>query len=260
MAHYGVRPQAINAGKGHENGDVEQSHHRFKRGWNRLCFCVAAGTFRTGKRMRHFSTICVSRRNAKRKERFEEEKKQLRPLPARRLESFRHQKVRVQSGSTISVERNIYSVPARLIGERVQVPIYAESIEVWYGQRKEEVLPRLRGRYKHHINYRHVIEWLVRKPGRLRGIAIGRRCFRRADFAWPTIIWRRRRRDVRFGNTWGFWIWPRSRARWKSMRRYVACSMGGGVSLAAVEALVKEGMAPAPGDGGVRGTDQPIGI
>ena len=31
MAHYEIRPQAINAGKGHENGDAEQSHHRFKR-------------------------------------------------------------------------------------------------------------------------------------------------------------------------------------------------------------------------------------
>ena len=31
MAHYEVVPQAINAGKGHENGDAEQSHHRFKR-------------------------------------------------------------------------------------------------------------------------------------------------------------------------------------------------------------------------------------
>jgi hypothetical protein len=28
-----------------------------------------------------------------------------------------------------------------------------------------EVLPRLRGRGKHRIDYRHIIEWLVRKPG-----------------------------------------------------------------------------------------------
>ena len=36
---------------------------------------------------------------------------------------------------------------------------------MWYGQRQVERLPRLRGRGKHHINYRHVIDWLVRKPG-----------------------------------------------------------------------------------------------
>jgi hypothetical protein len=28
-----------------------------------------------------------------------------------------------------------------------------------------ERLPRLRGEGKHHIQYRHIIEWLVRKPG-----------------------------------------------------------------------------------------------
>ena len=34
-----------------------------------------------------------------------------------------------------------------------------------HGQRRVEILPRLRGEAKHHINYRHVIDWLVRKPG-----------------------------------------------------------------------------------------------
>ncbi len=31
LAHYGVEPDANTPGRGHENGDVEQSHHRFKR-------------------------------------------------------------------------------------------------------------------------------------------------------------------------------------------------------------------------------------
>ena len=54
---------------------------------------------------------------------------------------------------------------SRLIGERVEARLYAEHIEVWYAQRLVESLPRLRGRGKHRINYRHVIDWLVRKPG-----------------------------------------------------------------------------------------------
>ena len=40
-----------------------------------------------------------------------------------------------------------------------------DRIEVWYGQKKVEELPRLRGRAKHRVDYRHIIEWLVRKPG-----------------------------------------------------------------------------------------------
>ncbi len=43
--------------------------------------------------------------------------------------------------------------------------MYAERVEVWYAQKLVETLPRLRGRGKHRIDYRHVIDWLVRKPG-----------------------------------------------------------------------------------------------
>ena len=62
-------------------------------------------------------------------------------------------------------ERNSYSVNSRLIGAQVEARLYLDHVEVWYGQKKVEDLPRLRGRGKHRIDYRHIIEWLVRKPG-----------------------------------------------------------------------------------------------
>ena len=71
----------------------------------------------------------------------------------------------VDSGSLIHVERNAYSVNSRLIGEKVEARVYLDHVEVWYGQRKVEDLPRLRVRGKHRVDYRHIIEWLVRKPG-----------------------------------------------------------------------------------------------
>ena len=71
----------------------------------------------------------------------------------------------MDSGSLIHVERNSYSVNSRLIGAQVEARLYLDHVEVWYGQRKVEDLPRLRGRGKHRIDYRHIIEWLVRKPG-----------------------------------------------------------------------------------------------
>jgi len=86
-------------------------------------------------------------------------------LPARRMESAKRERVRVDSGSLIHVERNAYSVNSRLIGELVEARLYLDHIEVWYGQKKVEELPRLRGRGKHRVDYRHIIEWLVRKPG-----------------------------------------------------------------------------------------------
>ena len=52
-----------------------------------------------------------------------------------------------------------------MIGEKVEVRLYVEHVEVWYAQQEAERFPRLRGRKKHRINYRHIIDWLVRKPG-----------------------------------------------------------------------------------------------
>ncbi len=104
-------------------------------------------------------------RNANRRVRFAEELAVLGSLPARRLEMRRRVKVRVDSGSTIHVGGNTSSVSSRLIGEWVEVQIGAESLEVWHGARRVDHLPRLRGRGKHWIECRHVIDCLVCKPG-----------------------------------------------------------------------------------------------
>ena len=68
-------------------------------------------------------------------------------------------------GSLIRADHNTYSVPSRLMGEKVEVRLYVEHVEVWYAQQESVRFPRLRGRQKHAINYRHIIDWLVRKPG-----------------------------------------------------------------------------------------------
>ena len=107
----------------------------------------------------------VTVRNAGRRKRLDEELPRLRRLPDRRRESYKRLPVRVDTGSLIHVDRNTYSVPSRLIGERVEVRLYVEHVEVWCAQKEMERFPRLRGRKKHAINYRHIIDWLVRKPG-----------------------------------------------------------------------------------------------
>ena len=89
----------------------------------------------------------------------------LRRLPKHRLEACKRLKVRVEAGSSVRVDGNVYSVASRLIGEWVEVRLYAERLEVWYAQKLRHQMPRLRGRGKRHIDYRHVIDWLVRKPG-----------------------------------------------------------------------------------------------
>ncbi len=40
-----------------------------------------------------------------------------------------------------------------------------DHLEIWYGQKRVDTFPRLRGEGKHAINYRHIIDSLIRKPG-----------------------------------------------------------------------------------------------
>jgi hypothetical protein len=165
LAHYGLAGQAIQARQAHENGDCEQSHRQFKRALDQALLLRQSRDFESRAAYEAFLHQLCEQTNANRAARLAQERPLLRPLPARRLESFKRLRVKVGAGSTIRVERNTYSVPARLIGEWVQARVGAEAVEVWYAQGLVERLPRLRGRHKHHIDYRHVIDALVRKPG-----------------------------------------------------------------------------------------------
>lgn len=165
MEHYDLESCRTNAGKGHEKGDVEQRHYRFKKAVDQALMLRGSRDFENVAAYEVFLRKLNRQLNSGRQKRLEEELAVLRPLPKRRLESYRRVKARVRSGSLITVDRNTYSVPSRLIGEMVWVRLYGEYLEVWYAQRCVETLPRLRGRGKHHIQYRHIIEWLVRKPG-----------------------------------------------------------------------------------------------
>jgi hypothetical protein len=165
LTHYGLAGQAINARAAHENGDCEQSHHRFKRALEQALLLRGSRDFASRDGYAAFVRQLFGQRNGGRQARLAEELPLLRPLPPSRLEACKRLRVRVETGSTIRVEGNIYSVSSRLIGEWVEARLYAERVEVWYAQQEVEQLPRLRGRGKHRIDYRHVIDWLVRKPG-----------------------------------------------------------------------------------------------
>jgi len=58
-----------------------------------------------------------------------------------------------------------------------------DHVEVWYAEACVEKMPRLRGEDRHRINYRHIIDWLVRKPG-----AFANYCYR--DDLFPSTTYR----------------------------------------------------------------------
>jgi len=64
----------------------------------------------------------------------------------------------------VGIEKSPDGIYMPLI-EREKLVLTMDRLEVWYGQRKMADMPRLRGRRKHRVDYRHIIDWLVRKPG-----------------------------------------------------------------------------------------------
>lgn len=165
LRHYGVEPERTNAACANENGDVEQRHYRLKKAMRQALMLRGSRDFNSREEYQQFLRRMFEQLNAGRDKRLREELDVLRRLPGRRLDDYKTLEVRVSPSSTIHAQHNTYSVHSRLIGERVQVRISVDYLEVWYGRRKVEHIPRLRGEGKYRVHYRHIIDWLVRKPG-----------------------------------------------------------------------------------------------
>lgn len=165
LSHYGMQATHSSPGRAHENGDVEQSHNRFKRAVAQELILRGSRNFSTREEYAEFLWRLLKRRNSARRERLAEELRVMRPLPERRLEDHTVEIVKVTRNCTVCVRGNFYSVPSQLIGERVEVRIGAEQLEVWYAGSLVERMPRLRGEGTHAVNYRHVIHSLISKPG-----------------------------------------------------------------------------------------------
>jgi Mu transposase-like protein len=165
LRHYGMKGSHTTPARGHENGDVEQSHHRFKRAVDQELLLRGSRDFASRAEYEEFLRKMLMRRNGLRRERIEEEMRALRRLPDRRMESHTKESLKVSYNSVINIRDNYYSVPSQLIGERVDVRIYAGEVEVWYAGEVIQRMERLRGEGKAMINYRHIIHSLVKKPG-----------------------------------------------------------------------------------------------
>lgn len=248
LAHYGLRGQKTQPGKAHENGDVEQSHHRYKKAVDQALLLRGSRDFASREEYEDFLQGLVEQRNRGRQVRLAEEIPHLRALPERRLEALKVVRVRVTRGSTIHVQHNLYSVPSRLIGEWVEVRVYAEYLEVWYGQQRMERLPRLRGESKHAIQYRHLIDWLVRKPGAFEQ-------YRYRDALFPSVRFRQAYDQLREGHAavvaskhylkiLEMAARDSESGTDEALRHLLDC--GQPISVEAVERLLKLGFRPAP--------------
>ncbi|MBF0503449.1 MAG: IS21 family transposase [Candidatus Riflebacteria bacterium] len=80
LRHYGTEGRRGNAGRGNENGDVEQRHHRFKVAVDQELMLRGSRDFNSRSAYESFLRSLLVRLNQNRSERFLEEVKVLKPL------------------------------------------------------------------------------------------------------------------------------------------------------------------------------------
>ncbi|WPL23651.1 IS21 family transposase [Thiorhodovibrio frisius] len=165
--HYGMTATRNNRGVSHENGAVESPHGHLKRRMAQALLLRASSDFPTLEDYRQWLDALVGRFNRRCADALAIERAQLQALPARRTTDYSEQVVSVTTSSTIEVKRVLYSVPARLIGERLRLHIFDDRIEGYLGATPAVSLTRVYS-VKHErarcIDYRHLIATLVRKP------------------------------------------------------------------------------------------------
>jgi hypothetical protein len=125
----------------------------------------------------------MDKRNAARQAKLDEEIAIMKPLTATPWPQMRELNVRVGQNGILRVGSNGYSVPSGLKGKRATVRVYEWHIEVWYANQRIETMPRVPGAHHYQINYRHVIDSLLRKPG-------GFRNYRYRDDLFPLDVFR----------------------------------------------------------------------
>jgi transposase len=185
IVHFGMKPRTTEVGAKEQNGDVEASNGALKRRIAQRLLVRGSADFDSIEAYETWlATDPVERANAARRERLAHELAVMPAVHTSRLPEFKEQDMTVTGWSTIRVDHNAYSVPSRLIAERVRVRIFERHLEVYYAQKLQLSIERVVGRNGHRINYRHIIWSLVRKPG-----AFAR--YRYREDLFPSLTFRR---------------------------------------------------------------------
>jgi hypothetical protein len=184
MTHLNMEPRTIVPYRKEQNGDVEASNRAFKARVKQHLLLRGGRDFASRDEYESWLQGVAMSANRLRTRRLQEELKHMTVLNVKRLPEWTEERVSVTSYSTIKVKRNTYSVPSRLIGETLRVRIYDDRLELYHGTEYQFTVPRLIGNGRHCINYRHVIDTLIRKPG-----AFER--YRYREDLFPTLTFRR---------------------------------------------------------------------
>lgn len=165
MEHYGFKPLTINVRCPNENGDVESLNGHLKRRIEQYLILRGSRDFGSEAEYDLFLERVLLRANAARQVKIGAELAVMRELPPTRLSEYDEVWCRVSSASTIRVKKVGYSVPARWIGQDLKVEVYEAELKIYAGRDLLLKLFRERGDRGVVIDFRHVIDQLLRKPG-----------------------------------------------------------------------------------------------
>ena len=107
----------------------------------------------------------LNKANARRAKAVGQELAVMRPLPLTRLSEYEEVYCTVSKYSTLRVKKVGYSVPARLIGQELKAEVSENELKIYFGRELLLTVPRACGNRRVVLDYRHLIEHLLRKPG-----------------------------------------------------------------------------------------------
>ena len=190
MTYYNCEAERTNARCANENGDVESSNGHLNDRIEQALLLRGSRNFDSREEYVAFVEDIVKRANDNRRKKFLDDLAHLNRLPDQPLDTDDIVKgVRVSSSSTISMRTNTYSVPSRLIDQLVDLRIGAEQITVTHYGHLIQTMPRLVGKKLAAINYRLIIDSLVRKPGAFANYRYREEMFPTTSFrmAWDSL-------------------------------------------------------------------------
>lgn len=167
IAHYGFIATRNNRGVAHENGAIESSNRHVKCQVEQALRVRGSFDFNCRADYEAFVKSVTERRNKRIATKFKEEQRQLQILPAYKSVNYSQEYVRVTRASTINIKRVLYTVPSRLVNSRLAVNVYDDHLDLLLGQEFTCRLERIYAsgsQRKRSVNYKHVIDALVKKP------------------------------------------------------------------------------------------------
>jgi transposase InsO family protein len=166
--HYRMIPSRNNRGISHENGGIESPHGHLKRRIQQAFLLRNSYDFDSVDAYQKWIEQVVHQHNRRNAKAVDIEKLALQPLPSYKTADYTVLPVKVSSTSTIQVRASLYTVPSRLVGANLQVNLYHDHLCCYLGGTLVARLHRVYGQGKKrrasNIDYRHVIDSLVKKP------------------------------------------------------------------------------------------------